>query len=255
MNLCVIGGKGRVGSAIVELAEEDGTVESVTVISSGDGNGTKVRGLMDGTDVVVIFCNDPAAAAQYALCAAELGINVVIGTTGLSDRHFEILEEAGGRVTVAWSSNFDERAQLFIHQVQYIVETLRGNELRFSAEVFEIHSVGKKDWPSATAYRLAEAICRGAELDYTAICVDNDAEVKPGEVVIKYQRTDDVKPFHRVTFHFEGGASTELRYESGGSKDYAEGALLAASQLAVRPKIPGLVCFDQLNIVATEPLS
>ena len=147
MKLCISGIMGAVGRVLSAIAEDDPDIQVVAGLSRQHGYGKEVRDILKDskTDVLIIFCNDPHAAAQQAIAASLVGVKVVLGTTGLTDRHFEMLEEAAEQVAVAYSSNFDLNAQWFICFAQDLSLHLESSGHIFSAEVFEVHSLNKKD--------------------------------------------------------------------------------------------------------------
>jgi 4-hydroxy-tetrahydrodipicolinate reductase len=101
----------------------------------------------------------------------------------------------------------------------------------YDAGILEIHHTRKKDSPSGTALRLAEAVRQG----------------RPGDVQISAQRLGDVVGEHALIF---AGPDERLSLShSAQSRDvFARGALDAAAWVA--RKKPGL--YDMLDLMGLE---
>ncbi|HEX6989545.1 MAG TPA: 4-hydroxy-tetrahydrodipicolinate reductase, partial [Bacillota bacterium] len=113
-----------------------------------------------GADVLVDFTT-PEAGEAHVRAALARGVSVVLGTTGVS---FVTLEELGreaeGReAAVLAIANFSLGAMLLARFAREAAELLG------AVEIIEKHHATKRDAPSGTALRLAEAVARAAGRD------------------------------------------------------------------------------------------
>ena len=101
--------------------------------------------------VVVDFTN-AAWTPQLAKAALERGVNLVIGTTGLSSQFLEELgqEAAAKKLGVVVAPNFAIGAVLLMHFARQAARFFD------HAEIIELHHAGKVDAPSGTAKTTAE---------------------------------------------------------------------------------------------------
>ena len=104
-------------------------------------------------DVVIDFTRPDVAEANVR-CALELGVNCVLGTTGLSEERLrEIYDEsATGDAALFHAPNFTTGAVLMMLFSQTAAKYFP------DVEVIEFHHDGKKDAPSGTAIRTARLI-------------------------------------------------------------------------------------------------
>ena len=104
-------------------------------------------------DVVIDFTRPDVAEANVR-CALELGVNCVLGTTGLSEERLrEIYDESvTGDAALFHAPNFTTGAVLMMLFSQTAAKYFP------DVEVIEFHHDGKKDAPSGTAIRTARLI-------------------------------------------------------------------------------------------------
>ena len=112
--------------------------------------------LADG-DVAIDFSH-AAASLPVLRAAAEAGVAYVMGTTGLSGDERAELALAARRIPVLHAPNFSVSVNVLVWLVR---EAARRLGPGYDAEILELHHAGKRDAPSGTALRLAEAIAEG----------------------------------------------------------------------------------------------
>ena len=143
MKVIVFGYEGKVGSAIAAgLAAAGHEVMGVEV---GDA-------VPEGADAAVDFTQPDAVAGNVERCL-ELGVPVVVGTTGWEAER-EGVDAAARKqgVAVFVAPNFSIGAVLMM---RFAAEAARHLP---RAEIVELHNEAKKDAPSGTARATAEAI-------------------------------------------------------------------------------------------------
>lgn len=227
LSLILHGGRGRMGRAIAEVAEphDDALVRAVV------GRGDPFPASAPERSVVVDF-STPSAVPGAASWAAEHGVPLVCGTTGLDAAADTALDEASRLVPVLYARNTSLGVAILTELVERAAAALPPE---FAAEIVELHHDRKADAPSGTALHLFEAL-RGARADAVAV---HGREGTPGprplaEVGVFALRGGTVAGEHTV--HFLGpDERLELTHRAGDRSIFARGALAAARWLVERP--------------------
>lgn len=149
----IIGSAGRMGQALQEAVAAAGHDYAGGV----DKDTGDLAQLVRESDVLVDF-SSPAALEANLDAAMAAGTPIVVGTTGLEERHHWLLDEAGKTVAVLQTGNTSLGVNLLAHLVQEAASRL-GED--WDIEVVETHHRKKVDAPSGTALLLGEAAARG----------------------------------------------------------------------------------------------
>lgn len=240
----IVVGSGRVGERIASLALADRAFE-VRAVVARDGSPrlgealhasdpsamhdtTDRRATIIGSaktaantgvcDVVVDFSSDSGAAASLAL-ARSLGSALLVGTTALSERSLDALRGTAIERAVLVAPN----TSLGVATLSVLVaraSALLGSE--YHCSIVEAHHAMKKDAPSGTALRLADA----ARRDGREVRRDDILSMRGGDVIGEH------------TVRFAGpGEYLELTHRATTRDLFAVGALRAARWL--RGRAPG----------------
>ena len=189
-------------------------------IVGGVGLGTTAMlpGLLEHADVLVDF-SAPDASIAFLQAARRAGVPAVIGTTGFTDRQKALLRGASRKIPVFFSPNMSPGMNL----VFALARLAAGVLPRYDAAISESHHTRKKDAPSGTALRLAEAVregrCGGPAVPTVSI--------RAGDIVGDHTLLL-AGPDERI----------ELTHRAGSRSVFARGALEAA--LWLRGRQPGL---------------
>jgi 4-hydroxy-tetrahydrodipicolinate reductase len=209
MKLLLIG-HGRMGTLVESLAPEFGFEVAAVIDEFSEGDALQ-SGKCPPADVAIDFTT--AAAVETNLPRlAELGINVVIGTTGWNARETYLREiaERGGLGVVA-APNFSIGAILFT-EIAARAGELFGPREEFGAWVHEAHHVAKRDAPSGTALGLKRRL-------------ESAGYAKP--IDMSSTRAGHIPGVHTVGF--DGPSETVMLTHSVRDRGtFARGALLAA---------------------------
>jgi 4-hydroxy-tetrahydrodipicolinate reductase len=155
----IIGSEGRMGHALARAVEAAGHDCAGGVDRGGD-----VAGLADHSDVLVDF-SSPTALEGNLHAAIGAGIPILVGTTGLEERHHAALDSAGGAIAVLQTGNTSLGVTLLAHLVREAASKL-GPE--WDIEIVEMHHRMKVDAPSGTALLLGEAAAEGRRIELAA---------------------------------------------------------------------------------------
>ena len=126
-------------------------------LAGGIDRGGDVAGLADRSDVLVDF-SAPAALDANLHAAIGAGIPILVGTTGLDERHNAALDSASGAIPVLQTGNTSLGVTLLAHLVREAAGRLGPD---WDIEVLEMHHRMKVDAPSGTALLLGEAAAEG----------------------------------------------------------------------------------------------
>ena len=252
----VVGCGGRMGRMLIaEIAATDGCAVAGGSEAPGSGYvnqdigelagigrigvpiGENVEKLIKASDVVLEFTS-PEATADHAGLAARLGKAMVIGTTGLTQAHGEIVREAARNIPIVWAANMSLGVNILLTVVEEVARRLGPD---WDIEILEMHHRNKVDSPSGTALALGEAAARGrgVALDQVAQRVRDGitGPRKSGDIGFATMRGGDVAGEHQVVF---AGISErlELTHRATTRAIFAKGAVRAARWVVGRP--PGL---------------
>jgi 4-hydroxy-tetrahydrodipicolinate reductase len=154
MRILVLG-RGKTGALVAEVASERGhEVRSLASQENQDGRGLTDE-LARQTDVVIDFTTPHAVIPNVIRCA-ELGLPVVVGTTGWYqhlDRVRELVRER--KTALLYGSNFSVGMNFFFKVMQTLAPALNKG---YRASIVERHHVHKKDKPSGTAVTIQKIL-------------------------------------------------------------------------------------------------
>ena len=125
--------------------------------AGGIDRGGDAASLADASDVLVDF-SSPQALDANLHAAIGAGIPLVIGTTGLEERHHGAIDDAARAVAVLQTGNTSLGVTLLAHLVREAAERLGPD---WDIEILEMHHRRKVDAPSGTALLLGEAAAAG----------------------------------------------------------------------------------------------
>lgn len=245
--LAVVGADGRMGRAVVRLAE---AAELTVVCAVGVGEVGRDVGQVAGVGALgVPIVDDPAAldaasadvvidfsvpAVTQALVArvAALGTPLVSGTTGLDPEAHLVLDRAAESTAVLWEPNMS----VGVFVLSELVARAAADLADWDIEVVEVHHRRKTDAPSGTALRLAE-VAKHARHGGPEIIHGRHGNVgaRPSEEIGMHAlRGGDVAGDHTV-FVFGNGERLELTHRASTRDIFAQGTLRAAKWIVGRP--------------------
>ena len=249
--IAVLGAGGRMGRAIIRvIAETRGTVLAAAVERPGSAEAGKDAGLLAGvgelgvaittsapaagvTDVWIDFTSTSATIANINAAAAA-GAAIVIGTTGLSDAQKAEIDGLAQRSPVVLAPNMSVGVNVLLKLVS---DATRALGEAFDIDIVEAHHKMKRDAPSGTALRLAEAAAEGRGVPLASVaCYERHGDIGPrpaGEIGIQTLRGGDVVGDHTV-FFFGPEERIEITHRASSRDAFARGAVRASVWLAGR---------------------
>ncbi|MDD5042683.1 MAG: 4-hydroxy-tetrahydrodipicolinate reductase [Candidatus Omnitrophica bacterium] len=224
VKLGIAGACGKMGRRIYELALQDKDIEVALLLEKkgtpliGKEIGRmKVSSNLDGlflTDVLVDFTL-PEACEEHLDYAAKYKKAVVLGTTGLSQAQMGKVEEISKLVPVVFSPNMSIGVNVLFSALGEIAGRLGPD---YSVEIVEAHHKWKKDSPSGTAKKMAEAIQRVTKKD----------------IPVHSVRLGDIFGDHTVIF-CGNSERIEIKHQAHSRDLFAVGAVKAAKWVSSRP--------------------
>jgi dihydrodipicolinate reductase len=195
------------------------------------------------TDVLVDFTIAPATAANAPIAAAA-GVNLIIGTTGLTAEQKTNITEAviKNKVAAVISSNYSIGVGVFFKLIQEAAKYL-GND--YDVEIIEAHHNQKKDAPSGTAMTAAEIISK--EMGGKEFVFGREGICPRGkEIGIHAVRGGDIVGDHTVMF-VGNSERIELRHQAHTREIFVGGAVMAAKWIVSQKKGIVYAMSDVLN--------
>lgn len=223
LRIVVCAPKGRMGSQVADLAEGDPRFV-VAARAGRELSGEALLEALKDSDAAVDF-STPEAGVAFAAAAARAGCAFVCGTTGFTPSQRARLKAAARKVPVFLAPNFSIGVAVLYRAAALAARALKG----YDAGIVETHHAAKRDAPSGTALRLAEAVkeARGDGREVPAV------SQRLGTVIGEHTLTL-AGPFERL----------ELTHRAQSRALFAGGALEAA--LWLRGRKPGLYGMEDL---------
>lgn len=245
VRVAVTGGAGRMGSLIAGLVADTEGLKLSAVLErqghpavgrdAGEFIGSSVAGIkitdsvegaMQDCDVLIDFTSAEASMKNIR-AVADAGKAIVVGSTGFShEQKKEISAITGARIFLA--ANMSVGMNVLFRLVHEAARLL-GDD--YDVEIIETHHRFKKDSPSGSAKRLAEAVAdalrRDPESDFVYGREGIVGERTKKEIGIHAVRAGDVVGDHTVIFGALG-ERLELTHKASSRETFARGAVRAA---------------------------
>lgn len=262
LNVTIAGAAGRMGRALIEsvLAAQDLRLHAaleqpgnahlkrdageLVGAPCGVAITDRVASAVSGADVLIDFTRPEGTSAHLAACRGR-GVNMVIGTTGLSPAQKKALEQAARDIAIVFAPNMSVGVNLCLRLIATAAKALGEG---FDIEIVEAHHRHKLDAPSGTALKMGEVAARasGRKLSECAMYGREGmvGERKPSTIGFATIRAGDIVGDHTVIFAGTG-ERVEITHKATSRATFAEGALRAARFL--RAKKSGL--YDMQDVL------
>lgn len=186
-----------------------------------------LRAGLSGADVLIDFTRPEGTLAHLALCR-ELGVRMVIGTTGFTPQQKAEIAAAAQQIGVVFAPNMSVGVNVVLKLLETAAKALADG---YDIEIVEAHHRHKVDAPSGTALAMGEAVARalGQDLSEQAVFAreGHTGERKPGTIGFATIRGGDIVGDHTVLFAGTG-ERIEISHRSSSRANYAAGSVRAA---------------------------
>lgn len=264
IKVAICGACGRMGRRIVRAVSDQEDMEIVAAIEEpdtpragediGDIAGIKNLGvqvvgadnldevLEETSPEVLVDFTVAGAAVQNVEVAAEVGVPVVVGTTGFSDEQRDQLEGAieRGKIPAVIASNMSLGVNVFFKLVEEAAEKLGDYDM----ELIEAHHNKKLDAPSGTAMTAARIAAEASGRGFEKVAKFGRSRGEIGkrpkdEIGIHSIRAGDIAGDH--SFILAGGSERlELTHRAQSRKAFVNGVIRAICHIVERGE-PGRI--------------
>jgi 4-hydroxy-tetrahydrodipicolinate reductase len=262
--IAIAGASGRMGQMLIDAVREapDCTLAGALDIAaspaigkdagslSGQSTGVLItsdlRQGLQGSQVLIDFTRPDGTMEHLKVCC-ELGVAMVIGTTGFTDAQKADIAAAAKNIAIMMAPNMSVGVNVTLKLLEMAAKALSTG---YDIEIVEAHHRYKVDAPSGTALKMGEVIADalGRDLKECAVYAREGVtgERDPSSIGFATIRGGDIVGDHTVLFAGIG-ERIEISHKSSSRVTYAQGSLRAVRFLAGRK--PGLYdMFDVLGL-------
>jgi len=261
LRVAIAGASGRMGRTLIEAVLANDKVELVAALDIvgsaaigqdataflGRNSGVTVtadlhHGLA-GADVLIDFTRPEGTLAHLVVCR-ERGVAAVVGTTGLSPAHKEVVADHARALPIVMAPNMSVGVNVMLRLLDMAARSLAQG---YDIEIIEAHHRHKVDAPSGTALAMGQTVARALGRDLASCAVYGregvTGERDPSTIGFATVRGGDIVGEHTVMFAGTG-ERLEITHRSSSRANYAAGSLRAAHFL--RGRAPGLYGMDDV---------
>jgi len=205
-----------VGAMIDPREESFGKEIYPGVVAMGQDDLKKV---LEDADVYVDI-TAPIPAANILSKIPSMGVNMVIGTTGIPDDAVRKMRDEISRcnTSAVHSANFAVGVNIFWKACEDLARALGDYDI----EVIEVHHNQKKDAPSGTALEAAKRMMKVTGIDDLKHGREGIVGARGREIGMHSIRCGDVVGDHTVMFAADGEV-IELKHRAGSRDSFAKG--------------------------------
>lgn len=249
LRIAVAGSSGRMGRMLIEtvLKARDmqltAALEQAEVPALGKDAGEfcgvpcgvaisdDVHAGLRQADCLIDFTRPEGTLAHLSLCR-QLGVAMVIGTTGFSAAQKLEIQEAARDIAITFAPNMSVGVNLVFKLLDVAARVLSHG---YDIEVIEAHHRHKVDAPSGTALRMGEVVAEALGRDLSKVAIYGregvTGERDPSTIGFATVRGGDIVGDHTVLFAGTG-ERVEITHKAASRMPYALGALRAARFMA-----------------------
>ena len=262
--IAVAGASGRMGHMLIEAirGSDDCKLSGALDIAASPAIGSDasaflghvsgvpiesdMREGLKNAGVLIDFTRPEGTMAHLAVCR-ELGVKLVIGTTGFSDAQKAEIALAAKDIAIVMAPNMSVGVNVTLKLLEMAAKALATG---YDIEIIETHHRHKVDAPSGTALKMGEVVSKALGRDLKGHAVFAREGITgardPSEIGFSAIRGGDIVGDHTVMFAGIG-ERIEITHKSSTRQGYAEGALRAVRFLTGK-KSGMFDMFDVLNL-------
>lgn len=238
MKIALIG-YGNMGQEIEKLLTgSDHTIVSISYKKQTDALDTKGIAKAD----VAIDFTAPSILVKNVAAIANLGVNMVVGTTGWYEKLPEVERIVKTKkVGLIYGGNFSIGGNIFFQIVADAAKRFAKVD-GYDVAGVEMHHTGKKDSPSGTAKKITDIIIKNFPKKKKVETGRMDRQIAQDELHFASLRVGRNFGYHEVMFDSFADTVT-LSHAAHSRRGFAEGAVLAAEFIKGKK---GLFTFEEL---------
>ena len=269
LRVAIAGASGRMGQMLAQAVTEAADCQLVgaldvasSVFIGNDATGflgqasgvviqSDLRVGLQNAHVLIDFTRPEGTMAHVKVCR-ELGVKMVIGTTGFSDAQKADIQAASRDIAIVMAPNMSVGVNVTLKLLEMAAVALATD---YDIEIIEAHHRHKVDAPSGTALKMGEVIAQALGRDLNQ-CAAFDRQCHTGArpanaIGFSTIRGGDIVGDHTVLFAGTG-ERIEITHKSSSRSTYAEGSLRAARFLAGQ-QLGLFDMFDVLGLRNAQP--
>jgi len=249
LSIAVAGASGRMGRMLLEaiLASGDAQVAGALDVPGSPALGSDATAFLGRDSGVLVtsdlqqglqnaqylidFTRPEGTLAHLAVCR-QLGVKMVIGTTGFTEEQKAQIAEAAQDIAIVMAPNMSVGVNVTLKLLDMAARALSTG---YDIEVIEAHHRHKVDAPSGTALKMGEVIASalGRDLKDCAVYAREGVtgERDPSSIGFATIRGGDIVGDHTVLFAGTG-ERIEITHKSASRATYAQGSMRAVRFLA-----------------------
>jgi 4-hydroxy-tetrahydrodipicolinate reductase len=257
--IAIAGASGRMGRMLIEavLAADDcllaGALDRPGSAALGQDAGAALgrpagvaisddlRAALAGAEVLIDFTRPEGTLTHLQACR-ELGVQMVIGTTGFDEAGKAAIAAAAREIAIVMAPNMSVGVNVVLQLLRTAAAALAEG---YDIEIVEAHHRHKVDAPSGTALAMGEAVAGALGRDLPACAVYGregvTGERDPSTIGFATVRGGDIVGDHTVMF-CGTGERVEISHKASSRATFAQGSLRAARFL--RGRTSGLYGMD-----------
>jgi 4-hydroxy-tetrahydrodipicolinate reductase len=264
IGVAIAGASGRMGRMLIEIILQSSDLSLVGAIdipsspmigndatgflgkASGVNVEADIQAALKNADVLIDFTRPEGTMSHLTICG-ELGVKMVIGTTGFTPEQKAQIQAASKHIAIVMAPNMSVGVNVTLKLLQVAAQALSED---YDIEIIEAHHKHKVDAPSGTALKMGEVIAQAQNKNFEQSAVfvreGHTGPRKAGTIGFATVRAGDIVGDHTALFAGEG-ERIEITHRSSSRSNYAQGSMKAARFLAAKDK--GMFdMFDVLNL-------
>ena len=250
--IAIAGASGRMGRMLIEAIQNapDARLAGALDIPGSPALGADATAYLGVTSGIVItpdlheglknakylidFTRPEGTLAHLRVCR-ELGVNMIIGTTGFTAEQKAEIDDAARDIAIVMAPNMAVGVNVVFKLLAQAAKALKEG---YDIEIIEAHHRHKVDAPSGTALKMGEVVAEAVGRDLKDCAVYGregvTGERDPSTIGFATIRGGDVVGDHTVLFAGIG-ERIEITHKSSSRATYAQGSLRAVRFLANQP--------------------
>ena len=250
--IAIAGASGRMGRMLIEAIQNapDARLAGALDIPGSPALGADATAYLGVTSGIVItpdlheglknakylidFTRPEGTLAHLRVCR-ELGVNMIIGTTGFTAEQKAEIDDAARDIAIVMAPNMAVGVNVVFKLLAQAAKALKEG---YDIEIIEAHHRYKVDAPSGTALKMGEVVAEAVGRDLKDCAVYGregvTSERDPSTIGFATIRGGDVVGDHTVLFAGIG-ERIEITHKSSSRATYAQGSLRAVRFLANQP--------------------
>ncbi|TAL26356.1 MAG: 4-hydroxy-tetrahydrodipicolinate reductase [Aquabacterium sp.] len=261
LRVAIAGASGRMGRTLIEAVAASGDCVLAGALDQpgspalgqdasaflGSASGVAITSDLaaglSGAGFLIDFTRPEGTLAHLKVCR-ELGVKLVIGTTGFTDAQKAEIQAASKDIAIVMAPNMSVGVNLVFKLLEQAARALSHG---YDIEIIETHHRHKVDAPSGTALKMGEVVAKAIGRDLKTDAVYGregvTGERDPSTIGFATVRGGDVVGDHTVLFAGIG-ERIEITHKSSSRATYAQGSLRAVRFLATQSN--GLFGMDEV---------